>query len=329
MVSTRSRAGPTRLLTRSDVAGLIDMPATIEAVEAALIAHARGQTQMPPKVYLEFPEYGGDLRAMPARVGDVAGVKWINSHPHNPQRFRLPTVRGVFLLSDPATANLLAVMDATLITALRTGASAGIATRALARPGRFSLGFVGAGAQARHLLAAVRAARPDDVSRVLVYDRDGEAARAFAADAGGEVASLQTTAGCDVLVTVTPSRTPIVRREWLAPGAHVNAMGADAHGKQELESDVLRHARVFVDDLVQASGSGEVNVPLERGELRREDIAGTLGEVLAGSIEGRHGADEVTVFDSTGLAIQDAAVAALVFERAEARGVGLELDIFG
>jgi alanine dehydrogenase len=322
-----SAAPATRLLTRSDVARLVDMAAVMDAVEGALRAHARGETQMPVKVYLAFPEAEGDLRAMPASVGGAAGVKWINSHACNAARHGRPTVRGILLLSDPETADLLAVMDATLITALRTGASAGIATGALARPDARSIGLVGCGVQARYLLEAVQTARPQ-IDRVCVHDRDEAAARAFAAECGGEAVSLAQAAACDVLCTATPSRTPFLRREWLRPGVHVNAMGADAHGKQECETAVLAAARVFVDDMAQAGGSGEVNVPLATGALTPEDIAGTLGEVLEGGLVGRMDPDEITLFDSTGLAIQDVAVASLVHARACEAHAGTLLDFF-
>ncbi|MEM9385185.1 MAG: NAD(P)-binding domain-containing protein [Pseudomonadota bacterium] len=316
----------TRLLTKSQVAQLIDMPAVMEAVEAALVAHARGETQMPPKVYLEFTNHMGDLRAMPALVGERAGVKWINSHPNNPLRFHLPTVRGVYLLSDPANGDLLAMMDATLITALRTGASAGLATRVLARGDARTVGIIGCGAQAPYLLSAVLAARAP--TRILVADRDEEKAQVFATSVGAQAVSLEAAAACDIVCTATPSREPLVRREWLQPGAHINAMGADAHGKQELQTEILREALVIVDDLVQAQGSGEVNVPLAREELALSDLAGTLGAVLAGDAAGRLNEEDLTVFDSTGLAIQDVAVAALAYERAVAQGVGTELDFF-
>lgn len=325
-MAASARGAGTRLLTQSQVAKLIDMAAVMEAVESALVAHARGRTQMPPKVYLEFASHGGDLRAMPALVGERAGVKWINSHPSNPLRFHLPTVRGVYLLSDPANGDLLAMMDATLITALRTGASAGLATRVLARADVRSVGLIGCGAQAPYLLSAVLAAR--EPSQILVADRDETKAQEFAATVGAKAVSLREAAACDVVCTATPSREPLVRREWLSEGAHVNAMGADAHGKQELAPQILRDAQVFVDDLAQAQGSGEINVPLARGELSKGQLAGTLGAVLAGDASGRLNDEDITLFDSTGLAIQDVAVAALAYERALAEDVGTSLDFF-
>lgn len=317
----------TLVLTQADVAAVIDMAAAVDAVSVAFAAHGRGQTQMPVKVYLDLPEYEGDFRAMPAYFQGSAGVKWVNSHPRNPERHGLPSVLGMYILSDPATAVPLAVMDATLLTAVRTGAAAGVATRVLGRADARTVGFVGCGVQARTLLQALRVDRPD--LQVLGADRDQQAALRFATEVGGRAVPLQEACGCDIVCTATPVRTPIVRRDWLRPGAHVNAMGADAHGKQELETAIVVTATVVVDDWDQACGSGEVNVPLHEGSLRREQIHAALGEILAGDKPGRRSDDEITVFDSTGLAVQDVALARLVYERARERGIGLEVAFFG
>lgn len=316
----------TLVLTQSDVRSLVDMPAAVGVIEQAFAAHGRGQTQMPVKVYLELPQYDGDFRAMPAYFGDSAGVKWVNSHPSNPQRHGLPSVLGMYILSDPATAVPLAVMDATLLTAVRTGAAAGVATMYLARPDSRSVGFVGSGVQARTLLAALQVEFAD--LQVVAADRSADAAATFAAEVGGTVGSVQDAAACDIVCTATPVRDPIVQAGWIRPGTHINAMGADAHGKQELDGAVLQAAKVVVDDYAQASGSGEVNVPLANGTLRPEQLWGALGEIVIGDKAGRENDDEITVFDSTGLAVQDVALARLVYEKAKARGVGLQVDFF-
>jgi ornithine cyclodeaminase/alanine dehydrogenase len=317
----------TLVLTQADVQSVIDMGETVETIEAAFAAHGRGETQMPVKVYLDLPEYEGDFRAMPAYYGGSAGVKWVNSHPRNPERHGLPSVLGMYILSDPATAVPLAVMDATALTAIRTGAAAGVATRYLARKDARTVGFVGSGVQARTLIAALRVDRPD--LEIVASDLHAEAAEAFAAEVGGRAGSLEEAAGCDIVCTATPVREPVVRRAWIRPGAHINAMGADAHGKQELETAILLDARIVIDDWDQACGSGEVNVPLHEGLLQRGSIHAALGEIVAGNKSGRESADEITVFDSTGLAVQDVALARLVYERARERGTGLEVQFFG
>jgi len=317
----------TVVLTQADVRSLIDMAAAVPAIESAFAAHGRNETQMPAKVYLDLPQFDGDFRAMPAYFGDSAGVKWVNSHPRNPERHGLPSVLGMYILSDPATALPLAVMDATLLTAIRTGAAAAVASKYLARPDAKTVGFVGSGVQARTLLAALRVGFDD--LEVVASDISADAAEAFAAESGGSVGKLADAAGCDIVCTATPVRDPIVQRQWVRPGTHINAMGADAHGKQELATQILLDAKVVIDDWEQACGSGEVNVPLETGALSRDRIHAALGEIVAGHKPGRESPDEITVFDSTGLAVQDVALARLVYELAKEKGVGIEVDFVG
>jgi ornithine cyclodeaminase/alanine dehydrogenase len=285
---------------------------------------------MPSKVYLELPEFDGDFRAMPslitARAEDpsYAGVKWVNAHPFNPARQGLPTVMGTYVLSDPATGFPLAVMDATFLTALRTGAAAGVASKYLARLPLRRVGFVGCGVQARMFRDAHRVLGEFEIEAA---DRDPAAAERFVAESGGRVVSVEQAARCPVVCIATPSLAPVLKRSWTAPGTHINAMGADGPGKQELEPELLRAARVIVDEPEQSLHGGELNVPISQGLFGPEIIAATLGDVIAGKAAGRRGDDEITIFDSTGLAIQDVAVARAVYERAKQRGVGTPIEL--
>jgi alanine dehydrogenase len=317
----------TLILTQRTIRSLITMDQVVPAVERAFLAHGRGQALMPPKVYIDLPQHGGDFRAMPAYLDGAAGLKWVNSHPQNPARHGLPSVMGVYILSDPETARPLAVMDATWLTALRTGAAGAVASKYLALGQPRSLGFVGCGVQARVLYEAHRVIYGDSLD-LYMADANPAAAEAFAGEAGGDAVSVARAAACDIVCTTTPARAPVVQRGWIAPGAHINAMGADGHGKQELDPAILRAAKVVIDDRDQAVHSGEINVPLATGELRIEDIHATLGEVVAGTKAGRMGS-EITVFDSTGLAIQDVAVAQVIYELAQKRGVGQKVDLVG
>jgi ornithine cyclodeaminase/alanine dehydrogenase len=317
----------TRLLTRADVAGTATMPLAIDAVQAAFLAHGTGETRMPVKVYLPLPEHAGDFRAMPSFAAGGAGVKWVNAHPENPARFGLPSVMGVYILSDPATAFPLAILDATLLTALRTGAAAAVATRALLPRAPKSVAFIGCGVQARMFLAAHEALFGKLEWRMA--DVRTSAAETFAAEAGGRAVSIGEAAAADVVCIATPSRTPVVLDDMVRAGTHINAMGADAPGKQELDPRILLRARVFVDDLEQASESGEVNVSLHDGTLTREKLAGTLGDVVAGKARARLRDDDVTVFDSTGLAVQDLLLAQAVLRVAQEQNVGTEIDLVG
>ena len=316
----------TRVLTRPEVEQLATMDLAVDAVESAFTAFGRGQAEMPAKVYLPIEDHDGDFRAMPARLADSAGIKWVNVHEQNRKRYDLPTVMAVYVLSDPANAFPLAVMDGTSLTALRTGAAGAVASKYLSSGPPKTIGFIGCGVQAYTLHGAHRVVFDD--FDALVHDRNHSTATRFASEIGGRVVSLEEAAGADIVCTATPSRTPFVERAWVRPGAHVNAIGADAPGKQELQTDLLHHASVYIDDIHQATGSGEINVPLASGAFSVNDIAGTLGEVAAGILPRPDPAD-TTVFDSTGLAIQDVALARAIYDAACAIGVGREIDLVG
>ena len=317
---------PTLILSARDLRSLYSVELGLSAVERAFRAHGLGEALMPPKVYLSLPKYDGDFRAMPAFLDGSAGVKWVNAHPRNPEKHNLPTVRALYILSDPDTASPLAILDGTLLTAWRTGAAGGVASKFLAKKAPRTLGLVGCGVQARVFIDAHRAIYGE--LELLLADSSEAAAKALQAEKGGRIVSLQEACGADIVCTSTPVRSPIVKREWIRPGTHINAMGADAPGKQELDPRILTDGRVFIDDTEQATHSGEVNVPLHDGLFKEEQIAGTLGEVVAGKKPGRSG-DEVTIFDSTGLALQDVALARALYDVALKRGVGQQLDIVG
>ncbi|ELY87543.1 ornithine cyclodeaminase [Natrialba hulunbeirensis JCM 10989] len=319
----------TRIIDSDAVTELVDHEEAIDAVEAAFQAHATGDAQMPAKSYIDIPEENGDFRSMPAAVGEGAGVKWVNVHPDNPERFGLPTVMGLVVYSDPASGYPLAVIDGTNLTRIRTGAAAGVATDHLAREDAETLGLLGAGQQSHTQLAAIAAVR--DLSEVVVADLDDEAIERFIeAESDRDLTvrggSPEEVAGCDVISTTTPSREPILREEWVEPGTHINAMGADAEGKQELATDLLLSADVVIDDWEQCSHSGEINVPTAAGDFERDDVYGLLGD-LVDSEQGRPDAEAVTIFDSTGLAIQDTAVGSVVYEAAVADDVGTVTQI--
>jgi alanine dehydrogenase len=330
----------TLILSAADVRSILSMKDAVRAVEQAFAQHAAGDAMMPPKVYLSLDAYAGDFRAMPSYVAPsegspaAAGVKWVNSHPENPARFGLPCVMGVYILSDPATALPLAVLDATLLTAARTGAAAAVASKHLAKTSPKTIGFVGSGVQARWMIDAHRVIYGDSLE-IVAADVRPEAAEAFVkghcASFGGRarVGSVEEAAGCDLVCCSTPGRTPVVKRAWVKPGAHLNAMGADGPGKQELESSILDEAVVVIDEHHQATHSGEINVPIAQGRYREEQLFGTLGDVILGKKKVERRADTVTIFDSTGLAIQDVALARVLYAAAKVRGVGTAIELVG
>jgi alanine dehydrogenase len=317
----------TLILSSKDMTSLASMRMATKAVESAFAAHGRGEASMPPKVYLDLEDVGGDFRAMPARSGTYAGVKWVNSHPQNPQRHGLPTVLGTYILNDAATARPLAIMDGTLLTALRTGAAAGVASKYLAPKHPKTLGVVGCGAQASFIVEAHRVFWPD--IDVLLFDRSMEAMERSVASFGATASSLEVVAASDIVCTGTPSREPVVYPNMLGTNVHINAMGADAEGKQELDAGILGASRVVIDDVAQAAHSGEINVPLHKGEFALDDVSAVLGEIVAGLKPGRLDDDGWTVFDSTGLAIQDLFLAAEIYQAALAADVGHSIDLVG
>ncbi len=316
----------TLVLTRSEVEQVVSMKLAVAAVERAFAAFGRGEATMPPKVYLQIEDHEGDFRAMPARLGDSAGIKWVNVHARNRKRYGLPTVMAVYVLNDPANAFPLAIMDGTLLTALRTGAAGGVAAKHLAGGVPRTVSFIGCGAQAHTLHAAHQVVFAE--FEALAHDRNAATARGFAERVGGRVVSLEEAAGADIVCTATPSRTPFLQAQWIRPGAHINAMGADAPGKRELTTETLRGAAVYVDDIHQAKASGEINVPFASGDFAIDEIAGTLGEVVAGMLP-KPDPDTTTVFDSTGLAIQDVSLGRAIYDAAKSRSLGREIDLVG
>jgi alanine dehydrogenase len=285
----------------------------LEAVRDAFAAYAHGEWSMPAKVYV--PAYpAGDFRAMPALGAGHALLKWVTSFPGNPAR-GLPTVTGLVLLSDATDGTLKAALDAAAVTALRTGAAAVLAAETLGRGDTAAV--IGAGvngeAAAKTFVARGR--------RVLLYDLDRPRAEAVARRVGADVAdSHEDALGADMVVTVTPGREILFDRGSLRPGQHVSLMGADGPGKQEIAAEELARVHVFCDDWEQASHNGDLVHAVEVGLLGRNDVA-ELGDVLIGKAEGRRSDRDITIFDSTGLAIQDLGIALAAMEHAD------ELDL--
>jgi alanine dehydrogenase len=296
--------------TGSQVREAVSPERAVEAVRDAFIAYARGEWTMPPKVYV--PAYpAGDFRAMPALGAGHALLKWVTSFPSNPAE-GLPTVTGLVLLSDASNGILKAVLDAGAVTALRTGAAAVLAAETLGRADAQTAAVIGAGvngeATARTFVARGR--------RVQLWDVDRSRAEAVAERIGAEPAAGRKEAlAADLLVTVTPGREIVLGKGSLQPGQHVSLMGADGPGKAEIAVEEMARVRVFCDDWEQASHNGDLVHGVEAGVLTRNDVA-QLGDVLAGTAEGRESDRDITIFDSTGLAIQDLAIALAAMERA-------------
>lgn len=298
------------LFSGRDVERAVSPQRAVEAVRDAFVSYHRGEWSMPPKVYV--PAYpAGDFRAMPALGGGHALLKWVTSFPGNPAR-GLPTVTGLVLLSSAEDGRLLACLDAAAVTALRTGAASALSAVTLGRPDASSASVIGAGVNGRAAARAFVALGRE----VALYDTDGARAEEAAAEVGATTArSLDDALSADLVVTMTPGHQVLVGEGRLAPGQHVSLMGADGPGKAEIAVAELARTRVFCDDWEQASHNGELAHAVRAGALGQEDVT-ALGAVLAGEDEGRRSPEEITSFDSTGLAIQDLAVALAAMERA-------------
>ncbi len=309
------------------------MPEVIEAVELAFKQKGYGRVQMPAKTYLHYKKYNGDLRTMPSYLEelDVSAVKIVNVHPDNPSRNSLPTVMAVVVLIDPATGYPIAIMGGTAVTYMRTGAAGAVAAKYLARKNSKTVGFVGAGTQARSQLMGL-AEVFGKFEIVRVYDKNVDAQESFISNAKALYPNLSeivprdnvkdTTIDADIVVTATPSREPIVMNSMISPGTHITCIGADAVGKEELDPALLRRSKIVIDDWEQASHSGEINVPLSHGMLTKGNVWAEIGEIVAGYKPGRKTDEEITIFASTGLAIQDALTAKLAYKKALERNIG-------
>jgi len=299
----------------ADIERAVSPHEAYDAVRDAFVAHARGEWSMPPKVYVaNYP--AGDFRAMPAIGGGHALIKWVTSFPGNPAR-GLPTVTGLVLLSDAEDGRLLAVLDAAAVTALRTAAAGALAADTLCRPEASTYAVVGCGVNGGETVRMLVAhgATP------LVWDVDEERRRAVAERFEVEPArSVQQALGCDVVITVTPGREILYGEGSLEPGQHASLMGADGPGKAEVAVEELRRAHLFCDEWEQASHGGELAGAVEAGVVTHRDVT-ELGAVLTGEAGGRRSAGDITLFDSTGLAIQDLAIAKVAFAKAD------ELDL--
>jgi alanine dehydrogenase len=331
MESWRNRK--TLILSRTDMMGLVTPAEYVSCVEQAYRMHGVGRYYMDPKGHIVLDRYPGEWEAMPSYIEEpeAAACKWVSIRERNREKYDLPTVFSILIYTHPETGFPLAICDGSYHTVMRTGAAAAVSAKWMARTDSKKLAIVGAGHMAEGVLATCNEIFPWE--DVRVWSRSQKTIDAFVATQQVKYQSFrirglrdleETVRGADVVVTVTPAREPLVEDEWIAPGTHIAALGADKGGDQELDPKILQRARIFVDDIRQCRTDGEINVPLARGLIKEENIAGEIGEIIAGKKEGRRSPDEVTLFDSTGIALQDSATVPLEYERARASGVGVE-----
>jgi ornithine cyclodeaminase/alanine dehydrogenase-like protein (mu-crystallin family) len=290
----------------------------IERVRDGFVEYAGNEWQMPPKTYLDASP-NGDFRAMPAKGAGLAILKWVTSFPGNPAA-GLPVVMGMICVSSTTTGEPLALVDVRSITALRTGAVAAVAAQELAREDARTAGIIGCGL---HGSWAARCLAAAEYGPGVCFDPDPEAAGQLAGELGWEAASREDALSCDVVTCVTPGNEPVVHAGDLRPGLHLSMLGADGPGKAEAEPEAVAQTELFCDEWEQASHGGELTAAVEAGLVTREQVT-ELGDVLTGSHPGRSAPDGVTLFDSTGLAIQDLALCLALLEAHRAGRVGAD-----
>jgi len=328
---------PVRILNQAQVVELLPMAECIEVMDGVLRTLAGGGAQLPLRTVLRLPDNRGIFGVMPAQLSapDALGLKAIAVFPAN-EGTELDSHQGVVLLLDPLTGAPLAIMDASSITAIRTAAVSGVATRVLARDDAGDLGLLGSGVQARSHLEAMVAVRT--LRRVRVFSPHAPRLAAFVRWARERLGITvepksgprEVVVGADLICTTTASRTPVVQGEWIEPGAHINAVGSSIPTARGLDSTAVARARLFVDRRESAiNEAGDYLIPLGEGAIGAGHIQGELGDVLTGVVPGRTGSSEITIFKSLGIAVEDLASAHHVLRKAEARGIGLVTELGG
>lgn len=325
-----------RLLTRDEVQNVLTMKDSMEAVEEAFRQLSLGTVDMPQRPVIKAPGESGVVLFMPALIGGMGslGMKVVSVYPNNPAQHDKPTVMGLILLNDVATGEVVAIMDGGYITAMRTGAVSGVATKHMARPDASVASIFGGGVQARTQLMAAAEAR--NLERAQVYDVVAEQSAAFAEEMT-ELLGIPVEAVDDpraaienahIVCTATSAHDPVFAGDWLRPGTHVNGIGSHAPDMRELDTTTVKRSRVIVDQVSAAlAEAGDLIIPMQKGEIDEDHIAGELGDVVAGKTPGRLSDDEITLFKSEGLAIQDVSVATKVYQLAIEKGVGTEVGI--
>lgn len=309
-------------ISDKEIESIVSFKDAITVTENAFHDYFLGKNTMPKKVYLDLPQFSGDFRAMPAYNDfyQIAGVKWVNSHSLN-AKFNLPTVRAMMIVNDPKTATPLAILEASEITNLRTGASGALSIKYLTKDIPLNIVCVGAGKQAFYQIMCANEVR--SINSLIIIDNNHDVAEQLKIKLETYLpksVSIQIKTSlekhlkkADVIITTTPSKSPIIFSDYISSGVLINAIGADAPGKQELDHELIKKALIVVDDMDQALHSGEVNTAVTSNQISRSEIYSTLGEIIHKKTFNNF--DQTKVFDSTGLSIQDLALAGFIMKK--------------
>ncbi len=323
----------TLILGRNEMIGLLTPAEYNDCVEQAYRMHGEGRFYMDPKGHIVLDRFPGEWEAMPSYIEEphAAACKWVSIRENNRENYNLPTVFSILIYTEPESGFPLAIVDGSYHTVMRTGASGAVSAKWMARKDSKTLAIVGAGHMAEGALATCN--EIFDWKDVRIWSRTQKTLDHFVETQQPKYSQFEiktstdaeeAVRGADVVVTLTPARSPIIEADWIAPGTHIAAVGADKAGDQELAGSLLTTARIFVDDIRQCRTDGEINVPLSQGLITEDDIAGEIGEVITGKKAGRTSEEEITIFDSTGIALQDSATVPLEYKRAMEAGVGIE-----
>ena len=329
-----SDALKTLLLNKSDVLQLLNMPDVIASVEEGYKAYCSGQVMQPDIVSVELPEQNGemDIKAGYSKNTGMISVKCASGFYDNQKTTFLPNSLSTVLLFDGSTGFPICIMDGSPITGYRTGAAGAVSAKVLARKDSKTIAVIGTGEQARMQVRALKAVL--DFETIRVWGRSKEQVSSYQNEMEAELncrvlaaeTPQEAVAGADIIITTTPGREPVVRKEWVLPGTHIIAVGADMEGKQELEASLFAKAKIVVDNLHQCITRGETQNPLKSGIIKEQDIHCEIGQILLHQKPGRENDTEITIFDTTGMAVQDNVTAAKIYEQALALGLGSYYD---
>ncbi len=324
------------ILSKKDVMSVLTMDACMTAVEEAFRRHALGRVIMPQRSTIRISEYKALINVMPAYIRgmEALGVKLVSGYLDNPSLHGISTIQASIMLAEADTGRLVAVMEGAYITAMRTGAASGVATKYLARKDATTAGIIGAGVQARTQLAAILRSRK--LSEARVYSPREENRRLFANEMreslGIEVkpvaSAREAAENVDIICTATTSKTPVVYGSWLRDGVHINGVGSHSPDARELDTATVRKAKVVVDAREAAlKEAGDILIPMSQKEIPEDHIYAELGEIITGAKQGRSNDGEITLFKSQGLAIQDVSTALAVFRQAKDSGIGMDVEL--
>ena len=333
-----------RILSQEQIKSIVNIRDAVDAVEKVYVLKAEGKTSVWPLVTYDFEVGVSDMDIKSGYIGEIEiyGMKAVSYFSKN-IKLGLPNLIGVLVVYDAKTGVPLGVLDAGYITCLRTGAAGALGIKYLAREDASCLTMVGAGKQALYQMAAALVVRPA-INHINIYDgldfdnsvKVAENAVEMLADLGVDasrvkfeaVADLKTAVeNSDIIVTTTPSRAPIVMNEWVKPGTHFSCVGSDVSGKQEIDENIIPRMRVYVDDRNQCIKVGEIETAIKKNLITPDDIIGELGEVILGRVPSRNSEEEITLYDTTGIAIQDLITAKKILDIAEEKGIGTIVDI--